>query len=100
MTRYLLFALVAVLAGFDAEEETAPVDPGSTGGAGGGGPSYCFDPSDPAVHYQSEDRAVCDAMVLECQAGQFGFDNACGCGCVDKDALQCPDPTDPEITWV
>ena len=69
-------------------------------GGGGGGPTGCLDPNDPAVHYQSDDPEVCKQIVLMCDDRQFGFDNACGCGCIDKGELTCPAPTNPDIKWI
>lgn len=101
MSRWAVFALsIALLAGCDSDDAPPPDDVPSQGGGGGAGPSHCFNPNDPAVHYQSQDRQYCDQIVLMCEEGQFGFDNACGCGCIDKGALSCDAPTDPAIHWI
>lgn len=63
--------------------------------------SYCLDPKDPAVHYESDDPVTCQGVALHCRQGQYGFDNACGCGCVDKGELSCPAIGDERhIRWV
>jgi hypothetical protein len=80
---------------------------GGTGGAGGsdagadadGGPFLCPDPLDPMVHYLSDDPSQCDAEDLRCTTDQYGFDNACGCGCIDKGDPNCPDPQNPDVRY-
>jgi hypothetical protein len=97
----LLVGLAVGLAACADDEDSPPgPEPGGAGGEGGSGPVHCLDPGDPAVHYESDDPNTCRTIVLGCEEGQFGFDNACGCGCVDKGALMCPAPDDPAITWV
>jgi hypothetical protein len=43
----------------------------------------CPDPQDPAVHYVSEDPAVCAVVRFTCEPGQEAFTDQCGCGCID-----------------
>jgi hypothetical protein len=38
-------------------------------------------------------------MVLQCSMDQNGFQNTCGCGCIDKGDPICPAIDDPTITW-
>jgi hypothetical protein len=83
-----------------ADDPRANPSPDQGSGGGGGDATSCFDPDDPAIHYVSEDHATCRSLELDCEADQFGFDNACGCGCVDKGELSCPHPDDPLITYV
>jgi hypothetical protein len=54
----------------------------------------------PRVHYASEDPNDCAGIIPECTEEQTGFQNACGCGCIDKGDGICPDVFDPKITWV
>jgi hypothetical protein len=42
---------------------------------------------------------VCRAAELRCSEDQNGFDNACGCGCIDKGDPLCPVVINPDITW-
>src|SRR5262249_22490360 len=75
-------------------------DGGTTGGADGG-PLFCPDPNDPRVHYQHADPNACAGVVLMCATPtQYGFDNACGCGCIDKGDPMCPSPDNPNVTWI
>jgi hypothetical protein len=69
-------------------------------------PEFCPDPAHPRVHYVNRDPMACRSIVLECrgddggsEAGQNGFDNACGCGCIDKGDPLCPVTVSPDITW-
>ena len=99
-----VFAAVLV-AGCDSDEPSghAGAGQGGSGGAGGGagGDTFCPDPEDPAVHYVSEDPNDCQSIVLDCTTEQNGFQNSCGCGCIDKeDGPGCPTPDDPTITWI
>ncbi|AKV02704.1 hypothetical protein AKJ09_09367 [Labilithrix luteola] len=52
------------------------------------------------VHYQDHDPNRCSDIVLDCTVDQNGFDNACGCGCIDKGDDLCPSFDDPAITWI
>jgi hypothetical protein len=63
-------------------------------------PELCPDPSDPEVHYVSGDPNACRSVVLDCTFDQNGFDNACGCGCIDKGDAGCPTTDDGNIVWV
>jgi hypothetical protein len=69
---------------------------GGAGGEGGGdgGLLSCPNPDDPTVHYQTMDVAECPIEGLTCASTQFGFHNACGCGCIDKGSSACM--LDPE----
>lgn len=62
---------------------------------------FCPDSSHPRVHYRERDPALCDDVTLDCTEEQNGFQNSCGCGCIDKagDAL-CPIEDDSSITWL
>lgn len=42
----------------------------------------CLDPDDPAVFYVAESVEECQVIDFSCEAGQEGFDNDCGCGCI------------------
>src|SRR5262245_7889440 len=61
---------------------------------------FCPDPESPYVHYLSDDANECRGVILECTVDQNGFQNACGCGCLDKGHATCPAPSDPEIIWL
>ena len=61
---------------------------------------YCPPADHPRVHYLSTDLAECGGLGLQCTIDQNGFDNTCGCGCIDKGDAICPDVFDPAITWV
>ncbi len=74
---------------------------GAAGGTGGvGGNTFCPDPDHARVHYVSADPSECAGIDLICDAEQYGFDNACGCGCIDKGDPLCPTPVDPAIKWI
>jgi hypothetical protein len=46
------------------------------------------------VHYRTRDVAQCELGDVRCTEGQFGFYNACGCGCIDQGTRLCNlDPT-------
>jgi len=62
----------------------------------------CPDPDDPRVHYLSTDPNQCFGVKLECTTEQNGFQNGCGCGCIDKDEGDplCPPVNDPSVDWV
>jgi hypothetical protein len=62
--------------------------------------SYCPPADHPRVHYVSADLAECQTVVLDCTLDQTGFDNTCGCGCIDKGDAICPEVFDPAVTWV
>jgi hypothetical protein len=62
--------------------------------------SLCPDPEHPRVHYVNADPNVCRGVTLTCTDEQNGFDNPCGCGCIDKGAALCPVIRDPAVTWV
>lgn len=75
-------------AGADAADEDADA-----------GPTYCPDPTNPSVHYVDVDPSHCIGVMLQCTTDQNGFQNACGCGCLDKGGSTCPDPDAPGVTW-
>jgi hypothetical protein len=93
-------ALAAALAGCSGGDGD-----GAGGGTGGSGGSpvdddFCFDPDDPRVHYLHEDASQCAGVEVTCAEDQSGFDNACGCGCVDKGDPLCPPVGDPAVSWI
>jgi hypothetical protein len=58
----------------------------------------CPDPADDTVHYQSMDPTQCPPEQLMCAPmTQFGFNDACGCGCIDKGPLNCMLDPDPHV---
>jgi hypothetical protein len=73
---------------------------GAAGGAGTGGASFCPSESDPAVRYKSKDVQVCAASLLVCGDEQRGFQNACGCGCIDKGPATCPPVDEPTVHFI
>jgi hypothetical protein len=91
---------VILLVGCAREESPLPPDVIPEVEKGADGVSYCLDPNDPAVHYQSDNASECAGLVLRCAEGQFGFDNSCGCGCIDKGELSCPAVEGAHIRWV
>ncbi len=60
----------------------------------------CPSAANERVHYRDHDPNACGAITLDCTTDQNGFDNACGCGCIDKGDPLCPPVDDPAITWV
>jgi hypothetical protein len=71
-------------------DDDEPSDAGGEAGAGGDGAwDDCPDADDPAVHYRTRDIAECPIEELVCTMEQTAFHNACGCGCIDKDASLC-----------
>lgn len=101
-----MLVLAALAAACD--DESSPVDPVDAGpsdgggGEGGGGTPFCLDPGLPCVHYESEDVNACGTIVLGCTIDQNGFQNQCGCGCIDKGdpRCNCPILDDPAILWI
>jgi hypothetical protein len=63
----------------------------------------CPDASDPSVHYIST-SPHCPELMLSCEPGQTAFADACGCGCIGPVSPPpppvCPDPEDPEVTYM
>ena len=55
--------------------------PGAGDGCAAEEPS-CPDPKAPGVRYVSQDPEACAVIRFRCEAGDAGFSNACGCGCV------------------
>jgi len=65
------------------------------------GPGHCPDPSHPRVHYREHDATLCLQIELDCSEEQNGFQNSCGCGCIDKEgAALCPIEDDSNVTWL
>lgn len=94
----VVFAVLGAACGSESDGASKPLDDAGSGGAGG--TSTCPDPNDPRVHYVSDDPNDCQGVTLQCTTEQNGFQNSCGCGCIDKGDPRCPAPTDPEITWI
>jgi hypothetical protein len=83
-------------------DEGGEPEGGEAGGASGGeiaSHDFCPSPDEPRVHYQSQDPNACLGVLLACDEGQNGFQNRCGCGCIDKGPALCPAPFDPAIFW-
>lgn len=78
-------------------DDSGPGSPDA--GAHGWQQDLCPPADHPEVHYVSMDPSACAERTLECTEDQTGFDNACGCGCVDKGDPICPDFFDPNVTW-
>lgn len=100
-----MVAVIAVLGLGACDNETRPNPrelPGDAGNydAAEDRQEFCPDPTNPAVHYSSDDPGACDSVTLECSVEQNGFDNACGCGCIDKGDASCPTIDDGNIVWV
>jgi hypothetical protein len=96
--RSVMVALVVTAVGCSSEPGAS--ETGDAGVDAGDPTEFCPDPAHPSVHYLSEDPAACTGVVLDCTVDQNGFQNACGCGCIDKGSPLCPAPDDPEITWI
>jgi hypothetical protein len=64
------------------------------------GDDFCPDPQNSRVHYRDKDVNVCHGITLDCTTDQNGFNNRCGCGCIDKGSLLCPPVNDPAITFI
>jgi hypothetical protein len=96
------FALVlSLLSLVGCDDDPAPPPPKASADAGPDAPSELCPPADdPRVHYSANDPNACGAIELACTEGQNGFDNACGCGCIDKGDPVCPPVDDPAITWI
>jgi hypothetical protein len=85
---WLLIALAAGCLTGCGDDDDDPDDAGSSGAAGAG-PDDCPDPDHPAVHYRTRDVNECPIEELVCESDQYGFHNACGCGCIDQGGLPC-----------
>jgi hypothetical protein len=97
----LLVTALLVACGSDEPNGPGGAGPGGSGvGGGAGGDTFCPDPEDPGVHYESDNPNECQSIVLDCTIDQNGFQNSCGCGCIDKGDPNCPTPGDPTITWI
>lgn len=69
----------------------------------GGGGGACPDPSDPGVHYVSQDPDECALIDFVCAEGQtLMTEPGCGCGCIDGESPPpaCPDPGEPGVRYV
>lgn len=66
----------------------------------------CPDPSDPRVRYfldSHESPSACLAAVVEpeCSPGaEYFFSESCGCGCIEPEPADCPDPSDPRVHYL
>lgn len=88
-------ALISACGG--GKPQRAGGDPGSEPAAGGSPeqdsdatPEDCPDPKNEGIHYVAASASECPAPEeFSCAGGQTGFYNACGCGCIDHDALGC-----------
>ena len=99
----LLAGLAAMGAGCDPDPEAATVgnDAGSGDAAADATPwELCPDPEHPRVHYVRQDPNACADVELQCSSQQTGFDNQCGCGCLDPGDPLCPPVFDPNIRWI
>ena len=85
--------------GNDGAPDAAKEDAGAAD-AGKDRDELCPNPEWPEVHYVSNDPNACRSAVLDCSLEQNGFDNACGCGCIDKGDAGCPALDDGNIVWV
>lgn len=94
----LAFLLVGC-SGFETESDGVDRDAGS-GTDDAGQVDFCPDPENPRVHYEERNPAECAKLALDCDDSQNGFDNACGCGCIDKGDPLCPPIEDDSITWL
>lgn len=69
-------------------------------------PPACPDPADPRVRYfldSHDDPSVCLAAVIapECSPGaEYFFSEECGCGCIEPEPAECPDPADPRVHYL
>lgn len=60
----------------------------------------CPRPGDPWVHYISQDPSQCVPEEIVCTPDlQYGFDNSCGCGCLDKGDPTCVPEDDPDVRF-
>jgi hypothetical protein len=102
---FLGSCLLAIACSSGSSGDTPPTtDGGASDGAaqadGADGFDYlCPDPNKSCVHYQHRDTQSCAGIVLDCTTEQYGFQTACGCGCIDKGCDLCPPITDPNVTW-
>lgn len=96
-------SFLLVLAALPACKGDDPAPPPATPAsrdAGTDALELCPSAEDERVHYRDHDPNACDSLTLDCTTDQNGFDNACGCGCIDKGDPLCPPVDDPAITWV
>jgi hypothetical protein len=100
-TTTAMFLVLASIAACKADDPApAPAD-ASVSPDGGTDPLQgCPSADDARVHYRDHDPNACADLTLDCTTDQNGFDNACGCGCIDTGDPLCPPVDDPRITWV
>ena len=55
----------------------------------------CPDPTQPSVHYLSQEAAECATILFRCDAGQSPLSDECGCGCIDTGAACCERADEP-----
>lgn len=84
----------------DDDPKKEPADAGSDVAQPFEAGSLCPDKNNARVHYDSDDPNVCQGVVLTCTTEQNGFNNRCGCGCIDKGSPLCPAVEDPAITFI
>ena len=97
----IVLILVLLSACGGAGAEPAPVDPPDAMNEQPAPDAlYCPPREHPRVHYLSQEHNACVGMVLRCSIDQYGFDNQCGCGCIDKGDAICPMVFDDAIAWI
>lgn len=99
-TASLCLALLLVPCAACSDESPAPPPATTSRDAGADALEFCPSAEDKRVHYRDHDPNACANLTLDCTTDQNGFDNACGCGCIDKGDPLCPPVDDPAITWV
>ena len=82
-----------------SNDDPAPA-PATPQDAGIEASDLCPDPSNSRVHYRDKDPNICRGITLDCTTEQNGFNNRCGCGCIDKGSPLCPPVEDPAITFI
>ena len=89
MQAWLSIALAAACLAGCGDGDGSSGDPAAAGDGGEAGLDDCPDPNDPGVHYRTRDTSQCSPGELACAGDQYGFHNACGCGCIDDSAVLC-----------
>lgn len=84
----------------DDGSESKPVAADGGMGSDAGGLTFCPENGAARVHYVSPDPSVCKMKKLDCTLDQYGFDNQCGCGCIDKGAVLCPVVFREGVTYI
>ena len=91
---WLLIVLAAACLTGCGDDDSSDDGPSMAGVGGDDGVDDCPDPNNPGVHYRTRDVGQCPAEDLVCDSDQYGFHNACGCGCIDEGTVLCNlDPT-------